>query len=128
MRADDLVMTLRSLVPADGTVSAAVETDGDVAQLRLTRGSRWAVVSTPGDWWCLLSVDGGFSTFELEREPSDDEVRAVLTRFVNLAVHYLAHGGTPVRRPWPRSRTLRLQLPETEVVLSRVLGARLRRR
>jgi len=128
VQTEDLVAVLRALAPEDRAVAAAVETDGDVAALRLSRGSRWAVVSTPGDWWYELAVDGGFSTGEPDREPSDDEVRAALARYVDLAVHYLAHGGTEVRRRWPRSPTLLLRPPGDEVVLRQVVGARLLRR
>ena len=128
MTTEDLVAVLRALAPEDRSISAVVETDGDVAELRLSRGSRWAVVSTPGDWWYELTVDGGFSTGEPDRELSDDEVRAVLTGYVDLAVHYLAHGGTEVRRRWPRSPKLLLGGPEGEVVLRQVVGARLLRR
>lgn len=113
---------LSALAPAEGPQTPELGTRGDVAFLRLASGTaplRWAVVSTPGDRWFSLEVDGGFSLDYFEEGTSDEDGRAILTRYVDYALQYVAGNAVHSRRG-------SLGIPELELVTERE-SVRLRR-
>ena len=118
LRTGALLALVEALVDVgDASVRTTTLVDGDVVSVRMQRGQRTATVSTPGDWWFPVGVDGGFSTFELDREPSEDEIRVAMARYIAVARAYLESGGVEVRRGLFRRRELLVRVGDNEVPL-----------
>ncbi|MFK4806209.1 hypothetical protein ACI3KX_10095 [Microbacterium sp. ZW CA_36] len=85
----DLLSLMR---PANVELSAETGLRHDAAYLRIwqpARPDRWGVVCTPGDRWFALQVDGGFSLDHFEEDTDDEDVRRLLSNYVDLAVTYV---------------------------------------
>lgn len=120
---------LTALAPAGKDQTVELGTRGDVAFLRLAAGARpgrWAVVSTPGDRWFSLEVDGGFSLDYFEEDTSHEDVRAIMARYVDYALRYLAGTGVHSKCSLLGIPELELATESESVRLRRSLGAQIR--
>ncbi|WP_157373089.1 hypothetical protein [Agromyces sp. Root81] len=69
-----------------------VETEDGTASLRMSVASepgRWALVGTPGDRWVFVQVNGGFTRLHFEEGIEDDDLKELLSQFVEIGVAYL---------------------------------------
>ncbi|WP_125775289.1 hypothetical protein [Antribacter gilvus] len=64
-----------------------------------------------------LSVNGGYAAFEVDDDPSDDEVRQYLEKDVRLGVHYVRSAATPEREGRLRLPVVRIATDGDEAVL-----------
>lgn len=107
MNTDDVESLFRSVSSATPRLKTEVGRRRGAAYLRIsdeTEPERWAVVWTPGDGWISIDVNGGFSLDHFDEDIEDDDLRAILSRYVEIGVAYLnagERGSTLTGRAFP---------------------------
>lgn len=130
MHADAALEVLRSLRPTSPQIDSETGHRRDAAFLRMSARNdpaRWAVVYTPGDRWFTFEIAGGFSLDRLEEDTPDQDVRSLLTGYVDLAVHYLIAGGTTRKSRLLRIPSVVISIGDADVVLRRSVASEVKR-
>lgn len=102
---------LSSIRPDAVDLSSEIGDRDRAAFLRVwqpSRPDRWAVVWTPGDRWFSVDVEGGYSLDHFEDDTPDEDVRELLSRYVDVALAY-------VRGDMMPERTGRFRVPVVKV-------------
>ena len=129
MRTNETLTLLDTLSPVEESILSCTFVENDAAYVRLRRScdeGRWAMVSSPGDRWFSLDVNGGFSLNHFEEDTPEVEARAILERYVALAVIYLKKGGNVERSGFLRSPHLVLTTDDGAVTLQRSVTTNLK--
>lgn len=79
----------RKAFPELATELGRKQTAGYLKLLDESDPGRWAVVWTPGDGWVSLDVDGGFSLDHYEEAIEDDDLRALVSLYIEIGAAYL---------------------------------------
>lgn len=88
---------------------------------RRSESDRWAVVRTPGDRWFAVEIDGGYSLDHFEEDASDDDVRELLRRYVDIGLAYVRGDSIPRKTARFRSAVVTISTAQGEVELSLAL-------
>lgn len=124
MNIDDVESFLRSAREALPGIATEMGRKRTAAYLKLfdeSEPGRWAVVWTPGDGWVSLDLDGGFSLDHYEEEIEDDDLKAVISGYIEVAVAYLnatSRENLPIGRRFP---VLTVTTPDGTIELRRSL-------